>query len=258
MTRWSRAGVSPGETFVAELGRQTPEIDQINAGFSSTSTDFQLLVARAWTPRTTPSRVILYVFGYNDLAELDRRYPCCPDGPLLDLAAAARCASPGRATGRRALFASSPAPYPIRVATSASALARRAAVAFAAVGTRLHARERGPDLAAEDRFARFASLLAAMKRDLAAQGVPLAVAYLPARAALESGAPRETGDYRLRGDVGAVAASLDLPFLDPWDELESAVKREGIARIYLPPPDIHFTPEGHRIMAAWLRPRLGP
>lgn len=253
-------GVTPGETFVAELGRLAPSVDHINAGFASTSTDFELLLVRAWAPRLGPSRVVLYVFGYNDLAELDRSYPCCPGGPLLDasIEAHARCATPGLLSGRRELFARSPAPYPFRVATAYSALARRAVVGFAALGDTLQQRLRGPAPGPEERFARFADLVRAMKRELDAQGIPLSVVYLPARAALESAAPRETGDHRLRGEVGHLARSLDTPFLDPWELLEGAVKADGADRYYLPPPDIHFTREGHRLVAEWLSNRIAP
>jgi lysophospholipase L1-like esterase len=253
-------GVAPGETFVAELGRLTPAIDQINAGFAGTSTDFELMLLRAWVRRLRPSRVVLHVFGYNDLAELDRAYPCCPDGPLLDASpeARARCATPGQISGRLELFALSPAPYPLRVATERSALARRAVVAFAGAGAALKRRGRAEALGPEQRFERFADLLRIMKRELDEAQVALSIVYLPARAALESAAPRETGDYRLRGDVGELARSLGAPFLDPWELLEGSVAREGADHSYLPPPDIHFTREGHRLVARWLAERLTP
>lgn len=46
--------------------------------------------------------------------------------------------------------------------------------------------------------------------------------------------------------------------LDPREMLEAAVRRDGAARYYLAPPDIHFTPEGHRVVAAWLAAELLP
>ncbi len=253
-------GVAPSETFVAELGRITPAVDHINAGFAGTSTDFELLLTRAWIKRLRPSRVVLYVFGYNDLAELDRSYPCCPAGPLLDTSPdlRARCQTPGQVSGRLDLFAQSPAPYPLRVATAHSALARRAVVAFAGVSDRLHRRLRGEAPGPEQRLQRFASLLRRMKRELDESHIPLSVVYLPARAALESAAPRETGDHRLRGEIGNLAREMNTPFLDPWELLEGQVSRDGADRWYLPPPDIHFTREGHRLLATWLAERLAP
>ncbi|MEO7329529.1 MAG: SGNH/GDSL hydrolase family protein, partial [Minicystis sp.] len=80
----------------------------------------------------------------------------------------------------------------------------------------------------------------------------------PARAALESAAPRETGDYLLRGEVGTLAREMNTPFLDPWELLEARVSQDGADRWYLPPPDIHFTREGHRLIAGWLAERLAP
>ncbi len=249
-----------GEMRRHAFGRITPAVDHINAGFAGTSTDFELLLTRAWIKRLRPSRVVLYVFGYNDLAELDRSYPCCPAGPLLDTSPdlRARCQTPGQVSGRLDLFAQSPAPYPLRVATAHSALARRAVVAFAGVSDRLHRRLRGEAPGPEQRLQRFASLLRRMKRELDESHIPLSVVYLPARAALESAAPRETGDHRLRGEIGNLARELNIPFLDPWELLEGQVSRDGADRWYLPPPDIHFTREGHRLLATWLAERLAP
>mgnify|MGYP000213890395 CR=1 FL=1 len=43
-----------------------------------------------------------------------------------------------------------------------------------------------------------------------------------------------------------------------WFAAEAAVKAEGADRYYLPPPDIHFTGEGHRLVAEWLSGKLTP
>ncbi|MEP7125115.1 MAG: SGNH/GDSL hydrolase family protein [Byssovorax sp.] len=247
-------GVAPGETFVARLGELEPGVNNVNAGFASTSADAQLLLIRGWLDRLAAARVVLYVFGTNDLAEIDRPYPCCPGGPLLDASreARARCASPGRLARRRDRLAASPAPYPLRVATGASTLARHAVVAFARVGGSLGApaAEGAPD--PDARFVRFAAVVGAMRREIAGRGVAFTLAYLPARASLEAAAPKETGDYAVRGRVADLARELGVPMLDPWEMLEAAVRRDGAARYYFAPPDIHFTPEGHRVVAAWI------
>jgi lysophospholipase L1-like esterase len=240
-------GVTPEEAFPALLGRAQPGVAHVNAGFAGTSLDFQLLVARAWLPRLAATRVVLHVFGYNDLAELDRATPCCPGGPLLDAAAEARCAAPAWPHGRLDRLAASPAPYGVRVAAGSSALARRAVLGFAALGARLGA---APPPA--DRWARYAQLLRALATDLKRRGVPLTVVYLPARASLEGPSPRESGDHALRGRVLELARSLGAEAVDPWELLEDAVRAEGAARWYLPPPDIHFTAAGHRLLAEWL------
>ncbi|MFT3774114.1 MAG: SGNH/GDSL hydrolase family protein [Minicystis sp.] len=245
-------GVTPPETFVAQLGALDRQTDHVNAGFAGASTDVELLVIRAWASRLHPSRVVLYVFGYNDLAELDRGHPCCANGPLLDTEARARCPAPGLASRRLDRLAGSPAPYPLRVSTSFSAFARRGVVAFVQLGDLVQRLSRGPGLAPEQRWDRFASLVRVLARELSESRIPLEIVYLPARASLESASPKSSGDYQLRGRVLDLGRSLGVPVLDPWDALESAVRTEGADRLFLPPPNIHFTPEGHRVLAHWL------
>jgi lysophospholipase L1-like esterase len=247
-------GVAPNETFVARLGELQPGVNNVNAGFASTSADAQLLLIRGWLDRLPAAKVVLYVFGTNDLAEIDRPYPCCPGGPLLDASrdARARCASPGQPARRLSRLAASPAPYALRVATGASALARHGVVAFARVGESLSAPAAAGTPDPDARFHRFAAVVGAMAREIAGRGVGFTIAYLPARASLEGAAPRESGDYAVRGRVADLARELGVPMLDPWEMLEAAVRRDGAARYYLAPPDIHFTPEGHRAVAAWI------
>jgi lysophospholipase L1-like esterase len=247
-------GVSPDQAFPALLGRLQPGVDHVNAGFASTSIDFQLLVARAWLDRLKVSRVVLYVFGYNDLSELDREVPCCPGGPLLDAEARARCPVPGVPSSRRDLLAASPAPYVVRAATGWSALARRAAVGFAGAGEVLAARR---PVGEEDRFRRYAQVMRAMRDELAGRGVRLTVVYLPARASLEEARPEASGDHALKERVVGLCRELGIEVLDPWDMLAEAVRKEGAGRWYLPPPDVHFTAEGHRRVAGWLAGRIG-
>lgn len=204
--------------------------------------------------------MVLYVFGTNDLAEIDRPYPCCPDGPLLDASpeARARCASPGQPSRRIDRLAASPAPFVLRVATGGSALARHGVVAFTRIDAALSARGAGDSADPDARWQRFSSVIGAMARELAARGVPSTIAYLPARGSLEAASPEATGDYAVRGRVLDLARAIGVPTLDPWATLEAAVRRDRAARIYLAPPDIHFTPEGHRVLAAWLAEQLPP
>jgi lysophospholipase L1-like esterase len=247
-------GVQPEQAFPALLDRAEPGVFHVNAGFASTSIDFQLLVARAWLDRLPVSRLVVYVFGYNDLAELDGDHPCCPGGPLLDADARARCPTPRLPSARRDLLATSPAPYAVRVAADRSALARRIAVGFAGASAKLAHRRRRED--PEERFRRYAATMEALRDEAARRHVRLTVVYLPARAALESAAPEASADHALKERVMALCRDLHVGTLDPWDMLADAVRRDGAGRVYLPPPDVHFTPEGHRLMAEWLAPRL--
>lgn len=251
-------GVPIEDAFPAVIGALDPSVDHVNAGFASSSTDMELAVVRAWTARLHVTRVVLYVFGFNDLAELDRALPCCDGGPLLDASpeAAMRCPTPGIASKRIDRFATSPAPYALRVATSFSAFARRAVVAFVSVSD-LIARSRESAAVREGRrWDRLADLATILAREVKAKGASIVFVYLPARAALEAPAPKATGDYATRGRLVDLGAKIGVEVLDPWDLLEAAVKKDGADRWFFPAPNIHFTKEGHRLIGEWLAARL--
>jgi len=46
--------------------------------------------------------------------------------------------------------------------------------------------------------------------------------------------------------------------VDAWDVLAEAVRRDGARRYFIGEHDIHFTPEGHRLLAEWLDRQLPP
>jgi lysophospholipase L1-like esterase len=252
-------GVPIDTAFPAVLARLRPGAAHVNAGFANSSIDAELLVARAWLGRLRVRRVVLYVFGYNDIAEIDRISPCCPGGPLLASAPglAARCRVPARVTARLDRLVTSPAPYALRVATSASAFARQAVIAWTAVGEVLSRHGASlPDAAA--RWRRYDAMLAALQREVAARHIPLSVVYLPARTSFERGALHDASDREAHDRIAALCRAHGIEMLDPWEAIASEVRRVGIDRVYLRAPDIHFTVEGHRALAEWLAAHLPP
>src|SRR5262249_47765011 len=103
-------------------------------------------------------------------------------------------------------------------------------------------------------------VLKSMRDDLRARNIPLVVSVLPFRGAMESAQPRASVEWQTRGRFVEMAQHLNLPVLDPWDDLERVVGEQGSRKIFISPPDwdVHFTPEGHRHYARWLLQKLGP
>jgi hypothetical protein len=97
-----------------------------------------------------------------------------------------------------------------------------------------------------------------MRDDVSADGAVLIVDMLPARDALESKDPEATVVYQTRRRVAETTAALGIPTLDPWNVFASAVARDGGKKYFLFERDIHFTPEGHRLIADWLQRELPP
>ena len=59
----------------------------------------------------------------------------------------------------------------------------------------------------------------------------------------------------MRPASAAIAERRGIRTVDAWDVLADAVRGEGGSRYYLE-GDIHFTPEGHRLVADWLDEEL--
>src|SRR5262245_19680954 len=53
-----------------------------------------------------------------------------------------------------------------------------------------------------------------------------------------------------------VPSGLAIPTLDSSELFAAAVRRDGSSRYFLGDRDIHFTPEGHRLLGEWLATRL--
>jgi hypothetical protein len=254
-------GVREEQTFPALLDRLQPEVGHANYGVWAVGPDFEYLLLQKLLATQRPALVVLHVYVGNDVYDLDRAYACCEGGPLLDYAAdgpRARCPTPRWAFPLAVRLARSPPPYVLRAATGWSHTARHAAADFSRLTARL---ETPPHFistegeAGELGWKHLERILAQMRADLAGRGIDFVVTLLPIRRALESADPSDPGE-RARRRIAAVTSGLGIPTLDSWDLFAAAVRRDGSSRYFVGDRDIHFTPQGHRLLAEWLATRL--
>ena len=276
------ADVDADDRFVGRLQREMPEVRHINLGLAGTAPDFYLLVARKWVRRMPVALVVVHLFVGNDIEGLGQPQRCCEDGPLLRLTTEGideRCPTPTWSPGfgeSLAWFASaSPPPAIVRHFAPISQFARYLVAVtmgvrgrwFAApdhdgavrTGNFLESRERSsspPPAGIEQQWTSFEAVMRALRDEMTRQHVPLVVSVLPLSVALEKPEPKATESYRTRGRILEILHGLDIDAVDPWEELESVVKRDGPAAVFLPEGDVHFGANGHRLYAAWLLPRL--
>jgi hypothetical protein len=211
--------------------------------------------------RLPVSLVVLHLF-MNDVVEIDEGMPCCKDGPLLEYVDGEpreRCPVPTFADGFgetfRWMLHNSPAPYPLRVATGISDLARHVDIAFMA---RVSAIKYNDGLPIEQKWRHFEAVLRALRDETRHRGVPLVAVILPVRQSLEAGDPTHSEGFTVNARMRAVCEQLGIPVLDPSDEFATLVRRDGAARYFIGPDDIHFAVDGHVALADWLGPRLEP
>lgn len=105
--------------------------------------------------------------------------------------------------------------------------------------------------AGETGWDHFEQILTRMRDDLP-DGAVLVVDVLPTRQALEAADPTTTASYRAGRRIAALTAALGIRTVDTWSVLSDAVRRDGAERYFRQGNDIHFTPEGHRLIADWL------
>lgn len=254
-------GVSKSDRFTSLLQSQSPGTAHINLGVPGTSVDAALLIGRQALGAIKPQMVVLHVFLGNDLEEIDRYYPCCERGPLLNYSGqdsvALRCTEP-QWQGRSALqadwlLANSPPPYPLRVATADSVLARWVAGAWVAATERLAGAPEGDDAQA---WRHLEMTVAALQRDVAANGARLAVSILPPRSALVGPGPRRDDALAKRDRLAKMLKQMQLPYFDAFGALQQAAERSGAAALFAKDvaDDIHFSAQGHAVVAEGLRP----
>lgn len=251
--------VKPEQAFPALLEQRAPQLAHVNAATPGTSVDYHLLVARQWMDLLPVKLLVLNLF-MNDVVEIDEGMPCCKDGPLLDYSsgeARERCPVPTFIDGFGETFGwmlhNSPAPYPLRVATGFSDLARHLDVAFMA---KVSAIKYNKNLDMEEKWRRFELTVGAIRDEAARRGVPLVAVVLPVRQGLEAQEPRKSDGYEVTERMRTVCEKLGIRTLDPWEHFEELVRRDGAGRYFVAPDDIHFEIDGHVAMADWLAPRL--
>jgi len=271
-------GVSREEGFVSLLGGLQPGVAHINSGTPAAGLEGHLLVAGHWIEQSRPDLVVVYAFIGNDLHDIDRAYPCCGMGPLMDWQGpqpTPRCDRLEWTFPTGVLLSGSPPPYPLRVATGWSAFAAHATMGFDNINRWILARQlfnvnfaATKDLPMEERLAKVDRILTALRDRFAKDGIPLVLVVLPYRETLARAQGLEPAANDVWGTlengraghnrVVDTAHGLGIDVLDSWPLLAAAIERDGVdkwfARDY--PGDVHFSAEGHALLAEWLAPQL--
>jgi lysophospholipase L1-like esterase len=253
-------GVAEEETFPALLDARQPTVIHRNYGVWAVGTDFEYLLLQRILEVHSPTMVVLHVYLGNDIYDIDRPYACCDAGPLLDYSEGepiARCVSARWRFPLTLRLGRSPPPYPLRVATSWSYAAGYGATAFSRLASAFESGAgfiRTEGEATESDWEHFREILTKVLDELP-PNVELIVNLLPTRQALETADPTASAAYRAGQRAATVTKQLGIRTLDAWDVLADAVKRDGSPR-YFREHDIHFTPEGHQLLANWLETQL--
>lgn len=255
-------GLSIEQAFPAVLEKAHPEVAQINGSMASMSVDYYYVIAQHWLERPPwPIKAVVLNLFYNDPMEIDQGMPCCDDRSLLtytDGKVAERCPEPswvegyGRSLGWFARY--SAPPYPLRLATSFSFVARYLdawlvnMVPFTAPGID------GP----HDSWGHLEAVVRALRDDLATRRIPMIAVIMPVRMVLESQQPEKLEADAICRRMSEICRGLGVTTYDAADALRERVKRDGSARYFLGRDDIHLTAEGHAVVAEWLDPKLAP
>jgi len=270
---------------VSDLWQPIPQRAVLHVGDSMLrgimAPDFYLLMERKWAARLPLQLVVVHLFLGNDIEGLGQPSRCCADEPLLQLTdgrVEERCPTPkwrdGFGESLKCFAGVSPPPAIVRQLTPYSQFARY----FVAVaeffqkryfaepdyefrGDFLETRERSgrpPPSRLENQWVLLEAILRALGNDLAQRSVPLVVSVLPLSVALEKPVPKATETYQAHTRILEILKRVNIEALDPWDEFESLVKREGHDAAFLPQGDVHLNAKGHRFYADWLLQRLGP
>jgi hypothetical protein len=260
--------VSPSEAFPALLGKETPALHHVSGASPGTTVDYHLLIARRWMDRLPMRLLVLHLFD-NDVMEMDQRFACCNNAPLLEFRADGpvdRCPSPvwpdgfGHSLGWR--IRSSPMPYHLRI----GARSWMARYLFVSLMARVSPIQYDRETPMEDRWRHFTSTLAALRDEAAQRGVPLVVVLLPFRAALDSRkfssvegrAIQQQGEgaWDRSRRMKSICEELGLRVLDSWEHFGQLIRAHGSEPYFIAPDDIHFSVQGHVEMAHWLRDQL--
>jgi hypothetical protein len=218
-----------------------------------------LRVLRAWWPVVKPAAVVLYLYPGNDLLDLDRAYACCGHGPLLGDGLDSRCEVPEWSFPLRALLARSPAPYPLRAASSHSQFAAHLSIGFSRVVEGLEPRlgDAAGTAEAEGAWERYAAVIVEIERFVAQRGGALTMVLLPTRAALE---PEGEANHALGvGDrIAEVLRLAKIPCLDARPMFRGLAQGGSYAHLFSDQGawNEHLGPAGHRSLANWLGGRL--
>lgn len=271
------AGVAREEAFPAALGSLQPAVRHVNLGVGGAGPEAYLFAFERWASALRPRLAVVYVFLGNDLFDLEREYLCCAGGPLYRDAAVPptpRCPAARWAVPLKTHLATSPAPFALRALAANSAVAWHLQRLVQSVPDALYRRgfhlvEGAHESASlTPRWNLLARRLQALARSSATRHIPVLVVALPSRHTLERSLGREPHGFDYWGDresgesaqhrVVSEAHAAGLDALDAWEPVRTGVALHGLDAFFANryPGDVHFSPLGHRAVAAWLAPAL--
>lgn len=271
------AGVAREEAFPAALGALQPAVRHVNLGVGGAGPEAYLFAFERWVSALRPRLAVVYIFLGNDIFDLEREYLCCAGGPLYRDAAVPptpRCPTARWAVPLKTHLVTSPAPFALRALAANSAAAWHLQRLVQSVPDRLYRRgfhlvEGAHESASlTPRWDLFARRLQGLARASAAHRVPVLVVALPSRHTLERALGREPHGFDYWGDresgeaaqrrVVTEARAVGLDALDAAEPVRAGIALHGLDAFFANqyPGDVHFSPLGHRAVAAWLAPAL--
>lgn len=239
-------------TFPALMTVMDQGTAHINAGVPGTGPDYYYQLTLNWLEHMQVELVVIHLFAGGDLADMDRAYVFCRNGPLIDYMPEGpepHCPSPEPGGLESFSRWQSPPPYLFRVAAGRSAAARHLCALFYRLpGTWNHRLQK------ETQTEHLEQLLRSLSGKLGERGIGLLAVVLPHRLALEQGGDK---GRRRSAELVEVGARAGVPVLDAYAPLAAGAKELG-ADLFLPevPGDIHFSEAGHRLLARWLLEQL--
>jgi hypothetical protein len=245
-------GLPRNQTFTAELERLEPGVQHINGAIPGTAPDAYLGVLETWVATHKVDLVVMHVYEGNDLDGLDSRYPCCDWQSLLVYGAAGadlRCANAiapdlGHA-GWTWLRYHNPPPFLVRALVGTSSAAAYLAASMALEPYFL------VDQPTSTRLEHLELILRSASDVLAARHIPFIVDVVPTRTWLETLA---TWQHHAPSILDA-ARRAGVPALDGSEVFRDAVVH-GQNLFFEHPSDIHFSANGHKLLATWLHEQL--
>lgn len=250
----------------ASLQRRDPGREHLLLAWPAMGPDTHLALARTWAERLDVDTFVVAIYPGNDLADLDRPYVCCDDGPLLgdgpELASTCPDATrPAWATSSLVPdLVRVPVPLAVQAASAWSTVAAHVRLRLdAVVGHGLawslepmQADEVLPPDELDARMARLGHVLAGLRDVAAAERADLQIVLLPYAPELER--LRAEGDspaYARSRRQLALAEGLGLDVVDTWPAFQTAQPTWFMA------DGQHFEAPAHEQLARALAPALG-
>ena len=253
----------PGGKATDELETLLPGFNEVNIGMPGTGPDIQYYVLLQWlkSARQAPVLVIHHLFPGNDIEDMDQDFHFCDGNGIIEYLPSkpVPCRHPHWQFSVQDLLLEATPPFIVLATEYYSVAAANASNAFLMLHARMDA-WKGRARIVDDphspdyplRWQHLDRIMATERDELRSRGIPLVVAVFPYRQSLESADPEKTEASIVRRRMLDIAQRLGIPTIDAWPAFEDAVRRDGSARYFLPPQDIHFNLEGHQLYARLL------